>query len=109
MDEFKHCFGQRIKELRRSKHLTQEQLAENIGMDTQNLCKMENGNHFPQVKNIIKLAKILDVEVKELFDFNHFYKKEVLIKEISKYLKYAKNKDVEIVYKFIKNLEQYNK
>ena len=70
MDEFKHCFGLRIKELRRSKHLTQEQLAEEIGMDTQNLCKMENGNHFPQVKNVIKLAKILDVEVKELFDFN---------------------------------------
>lgn len=109
MEEFKHRFGQRIKELRKSNNLTQEQLAEKIGMDTQNLCKMENGSHFPQVKNLIKIAAALNVEMVELFDFNHFSKKEKLIKEIDNYLKTAKNKEVELIYKFIKNLEQYNK
>ncbi len=109
MESFKNSFGRRVKELRKSRNLTQEQLAEKIGMDTQNLCKMENGNHFPQTKNLYKLALALNVEVKDLFEFKHFSSKEILIKEITDYLKNAKTKDIEFIYKSIKNLQEYCK
>lgn len=109
MDSLKKFFGQRVKELRKSQNLTQEQLAEKIEMDTQNLCKMENGNHFPQTKNLNKIAKALNVDIKELFEYEHFNSKEKLTNEIIEYVKSAKQKDIEFIYKAIKNLKEYNK
>ena len=107
MEEFKQKFGKRLKELRRSLNMTQEQFAEKIGMDTQNFCKMENGNHFPQPKNLVKIAKTLNVEMKELFDFNHINDK--LLDEIILYLKNAKSNEIVFIYKFIKYFQEYNK
>ena len=109
MEEFKQKFGKRVKELRKSLNLTQEQLAEKIGMDTQNFCKMENGNHFPQAKNLVKIAEILNVDIKDLFDFNHISTKSNLVKEINLYLETATMQEIIFVYKFIKGLQQYNK
>ena len=107
MDGLKKKFGLRVKELRKSLAMTQEQLAEKIGMDTPNLCRMENGTHFPQTKNLVKLAQALNVEVKDLFDFKHINTKEVLIKNICNFLQNASHKDIEFVYKIIKNLCEY--
>ena len=63
--------GQRIKELRKRNGLTQAALAEVIGMETTNLCKLENGGQIPKEENIEKLAKALKVNIKDLFDFGH--------------------------------------
>lgn len=73
MDEtqIKKLFGQRIKELRKEKKLTQEKLSELIFMDPQHYCKMENGNHLPSLKNIIKLSETLEVNIQDLFKFNN--------------------------------------
>ena len=43
MESIKNLFGKRIKELRKERSLTQERLAELIGIDTRNLIKIENG------------------------------------------------------------------
>ncbi len=82
MDEtqLKKLFGQRIRELRKNKKLTQEELAELVWMDPQYFCKIENGNHFPSLKNLVKLASALDVEVKDLFTYNETPKSETLRK-----------------------------
>lgn len=109
MDIHKKYFGQRLKELRKSKNYTQEQLAEKIGMDTQNLCKMENGNHFPQFKNLYKIAQALEIDIKDLFDYNHFDSKEQLKSKIISFLDIAQEKDVELIYKIIKDIQEYNK
>ncbi len=109
MDSLKKNFGKRLKELRKSQGLTQEQLAEKIGMDTQNLCKMENGSHFPQTKNLYKIAEVLNIEVKDLFDYNHFSQREKLISEITDYLNKAANKEIEFIYKIVKSFKEYVK
>ncbi|MCM1004150.1 MAG: helix-turn-helix domain-containing protein [Candidatus Gastranaerophilales bacterium] len=107
MDSLKKKFGKRIKELRKSKKLTQEQIAERISIEPPNISKMENGLHFPQPENIEKLANALNVEIKDLFDFEHLQQKQTLTNEINEYLSSAKIQDVEFVYKFICNLKQY--
>ena len=63
--------GLRIKEIRKSKKLTQTQLAEAIGMEMTNLCKLENGGQLPKEENIEKIASVLNVKIKDLFDFEH--------------------------------------
>lgn len=69
-EQLKKQFGQRVRLIRKSQNLTQEELSEMIDLDPQHFCKMENGTHFPSPKNLVKIADALNVEVQDLFAFN---------------------------------------
>ena len=60
-------FGERVKELRKDKGLSQEQLAEKIKRDPRSVVAIEGGKRNPTLNTIDKLAKALGVEIKELF------------------------------------------
>lgn len=63
-------FGERIKELREKKGLTQEQLAEAIGVkDDRTIRYWETGTNAPKFANLVALAKALGVHIRDLFDF----------------------------------------
>ena len=61
--------GQRIASLRKTRKLTQEQLAEAIGCSVEFISLVERGVNAPAVAGLEKFAKILKTEVKELFNF----------------------------------------
>ncbi|MEQ1858784.1 MAG: helix-turn-helix transcriptional regulator [Chthoniobacteraceae bacterium] len=61
--------GQRIAQLRRSKGMTQEQLAEVIGCSVEFISLVERGVNAPSVAGLADFAKALGVEVRDLFDF----------------------------------------
>ncbi len=69
MANFKSGLGNNIKLLRKTKNITQEELAEIIGIHPRQLSKIETGEHFPSCKTLEKLCMVLDVEPKALFDF----------------------------------------
>ena len=94
-------FGKRIKELRERKQLTQEKLAEKIGLDLQTISRIETGYYFTSFENLEKLANALDVTIADLFDFGHVKTKEELIKEINIALNNSAEKDVQIIHKLI--------
>jgi len=100
-------FGKRVRELRKSKGFTQEQLAEIINIEPPNFSKMENGMHFPQPDKIEKLAIALNVNISELFEFEHKQDKEKLIEFINKTVETFDIKTLELVYKFVSNLNLY--
>lgn len=52
--------GKKIKELRKSKGLTQEELAEKIGIDDKHLSRIEKGYHSPKYNLVLKLSQVLD-------------------------------------------------
>ena len=93
--------GQRIKELRKRNNLTQAGLAELIGMETTNLCKLENGGQIPKEENIEKIAKALKVNIKDLFDFGHMKSISTLQDELILLIKSATRKELELYYKLI--------
>ena len=107
MTSFKEKFGKRIREIRKEKGFTQEQIAEKIGIEPPNISKLENGAHFPLPENIEKLAKALNVDIKDLFDFGHFDEKTLLAKKIKEFIANADKKDIEFLYKTTINLSQY--
>ena len=107
MISLKQKFGKRVRELRKSKSLTQESLAELMNMEPSNVSKLECGLHFPQPEKIEKLAKILDVDVQNLFEFDHFNKKQDLIKYIDDSIENFDLRTLELVYKFVYNLKLY--
>ena len=67
MTDVQKNFGNRIKELRLKKNLSQEKLALKIYIDRTYLASVENGKRNISINNIYKLAKGLDVTVSELF------------------------------------------
>ena len=62
--------GQRIAELRRARKLTQEQLAEGVGCSVEFISLVERGVNAPSVAGLESFAKVLRVEVRELFTFS---------------------------------------
>lgn len=97
-------FGKRIKELRKKRNLTQEQLAERLGIFQKQIGNIETGTTFTTMTNIEKLASILGVEVSELFEYNHQKTRNELIKEIDKVVKEASDEKLKIIYKVIKDI-----
>lgn len=60
-------FGQRIIELRKKRNLTQEDLAEKLGITSQAVSKWENNIGFPDITLLPRLAEILDTSIEYLF------------------------------------------
>ncbi|MCY1722107.1 helix-turn-helix transcriptional regulator [Prolixibacteraceae bacterium Z1-6] len=58
--------GKRIKELREEKALLQRQLAAELEIDTPMYSKIERGERKAKREQVIKLAKLFQVEEKEL-------------------------------------------
>jgi|SRR2546425_3470003 len=61
--------GQRIPDLRRSRKLTQTQLAKKVGCSVDFISLVERGVNAPTVARLEKFAKALTVGVGELFTF----------------------------------------
>jgi transcriptional regulator with XRE-family HTH domain len=61
------AFGQRLRELRKSRRLSQERLAELAGLHRTYVSSVELGHRNVGLDNIYALAAALGVEPRELF------------------------------------------
>lgn len=59
--------GRFIAENRKAKKLTQEELAEKLGITNKSISKWENGNCLPDSSLFKPLCKILGISINELF------------------------------------------
>lgn len=62
--------GNKIRELRKQRGITQEQLAESIGISFQAVSKWENNIALPDITLVPVLASYFGVSMDELFNFN---------------------------------------
>lgn len=58
--------GDRIKEIRKEKHLTQKELGEKLGVSYQMIAQYENGKRNPKPETLKKIADALEVPVSSL-------------------------------------------
>lgn len=63
------AFGLRLKKLRNKANLTQEMLAEKIGLTRDFIALLETGRRRPSVKTIQKLARVLKVKSTDLLSY----------------------------------------
>ena len=70
MTYLKQAFGQNLRLLRKARGLTQEKLAELVNLNQRQLTRIENGTSFVSSDVLEKLVIALNIEIKELFDFN---------------------------------------
>ncbi|MFN0081916.1 MAG: helix-turn-helix domain-containing protein [Ferruginibacter sp.] len=62
-------FGLRVREIRISKNFTQESLAWEAGIEPMQVSRIERGIINTNISQILNLAKALNVNAMELFDF----------------------------------------
>ena len=60
--------GQFLKELRKEKGLTQEQLAEQFNLSRRTVSRWENGNNMPDLDMLLALADFYGVDIREIMD-----------------------------------------
>ena len=60
-------WGKRIKDIREQKNMTQTELAERLGTNIRTIRRWENEESVPDAVMGIKLSKVLDIPLKELF------------------------------------------
>ena len=68
-----------LRELRKEKELTQEQLAEKFGVSSRSVSRWENGNTMPALGILVELADYYEVDIKEIIDGER--KSEIMEKE----------------------------
>ena len=66
MDQKK--IGSLLKELRKEKGLTQEQLAEHFLVSARSVSRWENGINMPELSLLVELADFYDVDIREIID-----------------------------------------
>lgn len=59
-------FGDNLKNLRKLKKISQEKLAEKIGVTRQSVSKWECGEAYPEMDNILKLCDIFHCKINDL-------------------------------------------
>ena len=65
-DQIKRTIGEALKEQRMAKNMTQEFVAESLGVSRQAVSKWERGTSDPSTSNLFALAKLYGVSVEEL-------------------------------------------
>ena len=76
-------FGEKLKNARKSAKLTQEQLAERLGVSRQAITKWEADKGLPDIENIKLISKALNVSIDYLLDDNNEIDVTVLREPIS--------------------------
>ena len=70
MDIIKRGFGEQLKVMRKIKGLTQESLAERIGINLRQLARIEAGESFVSSQTLYKICNVLEVSPMALFNFD---------------------------------------
>lgn len=64
------AFKTRIKELRARFNMTQEELAEKVGVTRQTILFLEKGKYNPSLELAFKVARALNSTIEEVFIFD---------------------------------------
>lgn len=102
MDQLIHIVGMNIKEIRKQKNMTQEELAEKCGLQTSFLAGVERGDRNITLQTLEKIIAGLEINAKGLFEPDLYFKNfsletELLIKMFSDQLKMKSEKEVRLI------------
>ena len=101
MKPIKKLLGERIREFRKEKGFTQEQLAELVGVEPRHISRIEGGYNSPSIERLAKISEALDVPIKDFFDFMHLNAPEERVKEIDELVKGMSEEYQQIIYKVV--------
>ena len=100
----KEQFAKNLKTIRKSRKLTQEQLAEIVNVDFRYISVLENAKSFPSCDLIEKLSKALNVNYTDLFMDEENMSREQIKKQLIETIELLDNKNLNILLNLAKDL-----
>ena len=104
MSDLKKLLGQRIKEIRLSRKMTQEQLSELTDIGASSISKIESGHFHPTDENLERIANALNIQPYKLYMFNHNKNTKELLLEIDNLISLASEDEIKIIYRILSAL-----
>ena len=95
MDYYK--IGQRIRKFRKAYRLSQEQLAEKVGISTTHMSHIETGNTKLSLPLFVKLANVLSIQTDELLHDTPQKNKTAIKGELEEILDSCSMQDIQII------------
>ena len=103
--DIKRAVGKRIKIVRQRNGLTQDQLAEQVGLSPKYISGIERGVENPTMDILIRVAKMLGVEPYDLFLLGESEESEkALRKGIEKMVREADQEKLQLYFDVMRNI-----
>jgi transcriptional regulator with XRE-family HTH domain len=106
--DLRKLVGSRIREIRKDKGLTQEEVGEVCGFHYSYLGRLERGEKNISLDSLRKISDALQVDVKQLFGppeyFELLTEKEAGMQEILLLLKKRSKKEIQMISVLLKNM-----
>lgn len=83
-------FGEKLKELRQQKQLTQPELAQSIGIEQSYLSKLENDKAIPSSETLVQILAVFEISLEQYLadlDATHIRKQLSGLPEVDDYLR----------------------
>lgn len=115
MDQLVNIIGTNIREIRKQKKMTQEELAEKCELQTSYLAGVERGTRNITIQTLEKITAGLEINAKELFELETPIKNlpietEQLINMFAGQLKTKSQKEISLIIKLANEIfETYSK
>jgi transcriptional regulator with XRE-family HTH domain len=107
--DIKRAVGKRIKIVRQRSGLTQDQLAEQVGLSPKYISGIERGVENPTMDILIRLAKMLGVEPYDLFLFGESEESEkALRKGIEKMVREADSVKLQLYFDVMRKVLEFS-
>ena len=100
----KEQFAKNLKVIRKSRKLTQEQLAELVDVDFRYISFLENARSFPSCDLIEKLTKALNITFADLFVYEQDLSREEMKKQLVETIELLDNKNLRTLLNVAKDL-----
>jgi len=96
--------GTRIKDLRKKKKLTQDELSEAAEMNGKHLGEVERGLINISIQNLDKIAESMGVPLLTLLDIEHKKSKEELEQEIANMVSSSSYEQTQLIHRIVSDI-----
>ena len=104
MTDTNKLLGKRIRALRKKNGLSQEQLAERVNMSSKYLGEIERGQVNFSIDIAERISNALDLELTDLFDYQHELDRKTLMKKINSLIQDASDENLQLIFRIIKSI-----
>lgn len=101
MDSTKILLGRKIRLLRKAKGWTQDYLSEQLEINPKSILRIEQGQTFPTIQNLEKLAYVFGIEIVDLFNNRSLDDISKLKKDINEIVENLDDDKIRYLYSFL--------
>lgn len=97
--------GERLKELRMERNMSQQELGNLLGITKVSVCGYENGTRSPSIDTLCEIARVFGVSTDYLLGMEI----PIIANDMGEYIGAISKEDIEIIYNLRRYPNLYNK